>query len=165
MYFLVILGLIAVCILVEGAGMRFSVGWGAMLADFPSLLLLLLIVIPVLLASNLLKDFGNAFRLFLGKKGREGVAEKKKAVEALDVVMKALRDGGIFAVLLQFVSLCGVLKGFDAMRWQSNMVPLLMPLLYAYMLNLLFLPIRSRLNREIIDYMKNAEDEEDEGEE
>lgn len=160
MYLLVILGVMVVFVLVEGAWLGFPTGWGIMLLDFPSLLLLLLITIPVLLASGLGKDFVNAFRLFFGKKGKGGLTERKKAVEALNVFMKALRYGGIFVVLLQFVGLSNITEEFDVLVWLLNMAVMIIPLLYAYVLNLLLLPIRSRLNKEIIDYMKDTDEEE-----
>jgi len=158
MYLFVIIGLIAVFVFVEGAGMGFPAGWITMIWDVPSLLMLAFITLPVLLASGLGKDFLNAFRLFFGKKEYSRLAERKKAIEALDVAIKSLRAGGIITVLLQFIGICNVLKEFDILKWQANMAVLLLPLVYAYMLNLLLLPIKSRLSKEVIDYMNDVEE-------
>lgn len=155
MYLLVILGVILIFAFV---GMGFPNGWIVMFLDVPSMLVLLLITLPVLLASGLGKDFMNSFYLFFGKKGQRGLTERKRAVEALDVVIKALRYGGIFATLLQFAVLCNAFEEFDFQKWQASMAVLIIPLIYAYMLILLLLPIRGRLNKDIINYMKDADE-------
>ena len=158
MHLLVVVGVVAVFLFVEGMGQG-DPGWITMLLDSPSLIVLLFITISVLLSSGLLKDFSNAFRLFFGKKRQGETAEKKKAVEALDVVMKSLHYGAVFAILLQFTVLCNVMEP-DNNVWWFNMAVLFIPLLYAYILNLLLLPIRSRLNKEVIDYLTDVDDKE-----
>ena len=73
--------------------------------------------------------------------------------------MKAAINGGVLAVLLQFIGLCNVLKDFDALRWQTNMGVLLIPLAYGYVFNLLLLPIKGRLNKEMLDYILDTDEE------
>ena len=167
MYLLVIIGLIVVFVFTEGVFMGFPMGWIATIVDIPSLVILLLMTLPVLPASGLGKDFVNAFRLFFGKKGREGLAERKKAVEALDERERSLKEpllwkwffgiaGGIFAVLLQFIGLCNLKEEYDMIVWRLNLAVMIIPLVYAYMIKLLLLPIKSRLNKEMIDFMDDA---------
>jgi len=76
-----------------------SMGVGGLVyfIDMPSLIILLLICIPILLASNLWKDFNNAFRIVLGKGKERTLLEIKRAVEAVNLVMKTLLYGGFFA--------------------------------------------------------------------
>lgn len=162
MYLLLIVGLIVFFVV---AGMGFPGGWAIGLIDLTSLLMLLFISIPILLISGLGKDFLNAFRLFFGKKKQSGLVEKKKAVEAMDLMMKALIYSGIFIVIVQFVGLGFSLESFDREILVPNLMVLPIPLFYSLILDLLLLPIKGRLSKESIDHMEVIDEEEEKVEE
>lgn len=154
-YIAVIFSIVIFCFVV---GVGLPGGWETMLIDLPSLLLLLLVTFPILIMSGLGKDFINALHLFLGKQKKGSLAERKKAVEAVDLAMRALRNGGIFTVILQTVSYFAMASSLDTTKWYADLAALFIPLLYAYMFNLLLLPIRGRLNKEIIEYMSDEDE-------
>lgn len=156
MYLLLIVGLIVFFVV---AGMGFPGGWAIGLIDLTSLLMILFISIPILLVSGLGKDFLNAFRLFFGKKKQSGLAKKKKAVEAMDLMMKALLYSGIFTVIVQFIGM-GSMYPFDLEILLPNLIVLFIPLFYSFILDLLLLPIRGRLGKECIDHMEIIDEEE-----
>lgn len=152
MYVLLVIGLAIAVIMVEASA------WGlsnvTMLFDVPSLLLLMIIGISMLLAAGLGKDFLAAFRLALGKEGQAGLRERQRAVEAVELFMKSLRYGGVFGLVLQFISIYGLLE--DAAMWSVHLSVLLILPLYAYAINLLLLPVKSRLKLGMIEYMQEA---------
>ena len=77
-------------------------GWGNFwgMFDFPSLMMVALIGISTLAASGLWKDFLNAFRLAVGKRKNAGLLEWKRAKEAVELFMKAVKYGGFFIALI-----------------------------------------------------------------
>ena len=154
-YIAVILSIVIFCFMV---GVGLPGGWEIILMDFPSLLLLLLVTFPILIMSGLGKDFINAFRLFFGNQKKGIFAERKKAIEAVDLVMGTLQKGGIFTVILQTVGYFAMTSSLDAGKWHADLAVLFIPLLYAYMFNLLLLPIKGRINKEIIEYMLDEDE-------
>ncbi len=153
MYILSIIGLILVVLFVECSVWGLESGLG-MLIDFPSFLLLMIIGAAMLLAAGMGKDFLAAFRLALGREKQAGLRERKRAVEAVELFMKAMRHGSIFAALLQFVAIYSLME--DTTKWSIYLSVLLLTVLYAYAVNLLLLPVKSRLNLGIIEYMQET---------
>ena len=66
MYFISILAVVIASVILSFS-LTLSVSFKNFL-DFPSLLLILLLSIPILISSGLLRDFNNAFRIAIGKK-------------------------------------------------------------------------------------------------
>ncbi len=136
-------------------------GWGNfwVMFDFPSLMMVALIGISTLAASGLWKDFLNAFRLAVGKRKNAGLSEWKRAKEAVELFMKAVKYGGFFIALMEFVNLYNTPD--DPWIWRANLVVMSLVVLYAFGINVLLLPIRSRLSVNVIEYMQNGEEYED----
>lgn len=157
MYILSIIGLVLVVLFVECSmwGIENSL---AVLVDPPSLTLLLIIGAAMLLAAGLGKDFLAAFRLAFGRERQAGLRERKRAAEAVELFMKAMRYGSIFTVLLQFIAMHNLMK--DTAQWSIYLSVLFLAMLYAYIINLLLLPVKSRLNLGIIEYMQGPGAEE-----
>ncbi len=152
MYILSIIGLVLVVFFVECSmwGIENSL---AVLLDLPSLLLLLIIGAAMLLAAGLGKDFLAAFRLTLGREKQTGLRERKRAAEAVELFMRAMRQGSIFAALIQFVAMHSLME--DTAQWSIYLSVLFLVVLYACVINLLLLPVKSRLNLGIIEYMQD----------
>ena len=92
-------------LIVSLAGLM-SGGINIAVLDIPSLLMILLIGASVLIASGLWKDFVNAFRFTMGKGKKAGLSERKRAREAVELLMKAVRYGGAFIALMNFANAC-----------------------------------------------------------
>ena len=85
-----------------------------------------------LIASGLWKDFVNAFRFTMGKGKKAGLSERKRAREAVELLMKAVRYGGAFIALMNFANIYNTPD--DPWVWRANLVvisliPALCPLL------------------------------------
>ncbi len=163
MYWLCFIG--TMILIVSLAGLM-SGGINIAVLDIPSLLMILLIGASVLIASGLWKDFVNAFRFTMGKEKKAGLSERKRAREAVELLMKAVRYGGVFIALMNFANIYNTPD--DPWVWRANLVVISLTLLYAYAVNVLLLPVRSRLNVGIIEYMQTGDDgekKEDEKEE
>lgn len=133
-----------------------SGGMNIAVLDVPSLALVLLIGAGALTASGLWKDFLNAFRLTMGKNKKVGLSEWKRAKEAMELLMKAVRYGGVFIALMNFTNIYHIPD--DPWVWRANLVVMSLTLLYAYAVNVLLLPVRSRLNVGIIEYMQGGDE-------
>ena len=66
------------------------------LLDFPSMVILLIVIIPSLIQTGLLKDFNNSFRLIIGKKSNGTFREIKRAITAIQLVRKSAMKTAIF---------------------------------------------------------------------
>lgn len=163
MYVLIVIGLLVVVMLVEISVWNLGSSL-TMLIDAPSLVLLMIIGVSMLLAAGLGKDFLAAFRLALGKeKQAVGLRERKRAVEAVELFMKTMRYGGVFSVILQLIAISSLMK--DVAMWGIYLSVIFVALVYAYAVNLLLLPVKSRLNLGIIEYVQGVESEDDGGKE
>ncbi len=163
MYMMIAIGLAIVIFMV--AAIFWGLGDITMLFDTPSLLLLLIIGISVLLASGLGKDFLAAFSIALGRQKRAGLRERKRAAEAVELFAEAVRYGSVFGIVLQFICFHNII-GEDG-KWLIHLSVLFLLPLYAYAMNLLLLPIKSRLQLGIIECMQQPEKDSgaDDGEE
>lgn len=129
--------------------------------DLPSLLLPVLICIPILFSCGLHKDFLAAFRLAAPKHTETGLAQKKRSMEAVLLVMKTmLITGGIVSVY----SLILVLAEQSRMQMPSQGMVLamvsvgLISLFYALLIVLFLLPLHERLKIRILEHTNTAED-------
>ena len=106
----------------------------------PASLIMLLVTLPVLLSSGLLRDFNNAFRLSIKRTAPCSKIELLRAIEAVTLTIKALWTAGIVDTLL------GLIFAFTSDEFICAYVGIAMiSLLYAAFLNILLLPMRSRL--------------------
>lgn len=138
---------IGICIL-EGM----SLTW---LLDIPSLLIILLITIPILFSTGMLKDFNNAFAFVLGRKKTESLKQLKRSVEAVTLAIKTLLLSGFFTAFVQLVVI------LDSLSDKSKLGPMLavsiLVIVYASGLSLLLMPLRSKLKIQIVEYLSEEE--------
>lgn len=151
-----VIAVFAVVMLIWVIGAIMAGGPGGFLftLDLPSLAMILVVGVSVLAVAGFRKDFGNAFRLTMKKGKQAGLIEWKRAKEAVELFMTTVRYGGIFISLLQFVSVALYNMREESPIWWSNLAVVVLTPLYAYAVNLLLLPIRSRINVNIIEYMQ-----------
>lgn len=151
MYFISILAIILVSII-----LTFSVSIESFM-DFPSLLLVLLLSIPILISSGLLKDFNNAFLIALGKKKNGSLTEIKRALEAVNMMIRTFLCSGLFLFLTAMIT---VLHRMDTPESLGPSISVsLLCFIYGTALALLLLPVKSILQVRIIEFMPASEDE------
>lgn len=139
MYLLSILLLMLLCI---GYSIVISNGNIFYYLDPASLLLVLLFVLPILLSAGLLKDFNNAFRLSVSLKKACARVDLLRAVESVNLAIKALWASGIFHSTFGIIHTLANTEGELLARTASVA---LITLLYAAFFVIMLLPLRSRL--------------------
>lgn len=150
--FMVILGfLLSVFLLTTPAS------WGMRIAyflDFPCLLAILLIAVPILLAAGFGRDFLRAFRM-AGNRGKEwSITEIKRSVEAVGLFMKAFLGAGVISACVGIFVLMHRLSDPAAIGPYLSVA--LLGILYGLTGWLLMLPIRYRLKARELEYMQEA---------
>lgn len=128
--------------------------------DIPSLLLILLLVIPILISAGLIKDFRLSFKRAFLERMSVTRAELKRSMEAVMLAVRANWTAGIFCFL---ISSC-LIWGLDMEEiggnleqyihiFLANVAVAVLPLFYAAVLNLILLAVYGRLKKRCIDYM------------
>ena len=125
------------------------------LIDFPSLILLLIICIPFLVSSGLIKDFNNAFRIALSRKKNVSLNELKRAIEALTLTIKTLLGSGFLIFLMSMLIILHTLDTPESLGPKLSVA--LIAFIYACVFALPLLPLRSILKLRIIEYMSEPE--------
>ncbi len=151
MYFISILAIIAVTLIASGSSNPEAI------IDAPSLVIVLLICIPMLISSGLLKDFNNAFRIALNRKKESGLTEIKRAIEAISLTIHTLFYSAFF---LFAISLIAILKNLsDPAMLGPSLAVAFLTCIYSLALALVLLPIKSILTVRTIEFMQQPEGE------
>lgn len=120
--------------------------------DLPTIILMLVVIIPMLISTGLFKDFNNGLRLGITKKMPQTVTEIKRAIEAVKLVMTASLVTGIF------ISIAGMIIVFvnvgDMAVLLPNVSVALIGVIYGIIIYLLLLPFRTILNLKLINYIQ-----------
>jgi flagellar motor component MotA len=111
--------------------------------DIPSLLIILLITIPMLLASGLFPDLRRAFRAIMDKKVSYSSLELQKSLEAVKLTVRLIVFSGIFGSLTGLINVLKYLS--DPQALGPNLSVLLICTVYALFGSFLFMPISARL--------------------
>lgn len=122
--------------------------------DIPSMIILLLLVIPVLISAGMLRDFCASFKRAFSAQIICTRAELQRSMEAVKLARKSNYTAGIFGFLISFVFVC---KGYDpagAYVFWMNMAVAVIPVIYAMALDLIFLAVYGRLKKRYMDFMQ-----------
>lgn len=115
----------------------------AIVIDFPSLIVILGITVPVLLLSGLFKDFVKSFRLLTLSENPFSKIELKKMQASIKLTIKLLGFSGILAA---FVGVIASLNGFTDMAFLfSNLAISLIAPLYSVLFIIILLPIEAKI--------------------
>ncbi len=126
--------------------------------DGPSLLILILIIIPTLIQTGLLKDFNNSFRLAMGRKNEASFKEIKRAIEALKLVRMVSMYTAIFTFCISIVIIIiQIDKINDPKIFLLNVSIAMIILIYAMLLNIIFLPMEKQLEVRLIEFDRETE--------
>ena len=145
MYILFIVLMIVFCVI---TGQSFSYQY---YIDPISLIILLLVGIPVLISTGLMKDFNNAFKLGLSKKKEGTIRDVKRAMEAVALFQKVIITTGIVAFLMSVVLILVQKPVYDKLM-PSMAVAVLAPL-YASDIALILQPIEVSLKLKLQDML------------
>jgi len=151
MYFISIIAFILVT-----AVLSYSVSIQSFL-DLPSILLVLLLGIPILISSGLFKDFNNAFRIVLSKKKNSSLIEIKRALEAINMMIRAFLCIGLFLFLVSMIVVLHMIATPTSLG--PAMAVSLLCFIYGTAMALLLLPIKAILQVRIIEFMPEQENE------
>ncbi len=146
MYFLSLFGVIFTTWLIS----FFADGRWDRMVDFMSLVVLLLLVIPILISSGLHKDFSNAFRFSIGKKKPDKLLELKRAREAVNLIAAS-----VFIAMVQMIQILYTLDNLSSLG--PNIAVMLVSIMYGMCFVLLLLPIQSKLNVRIQEFISGQE--------
>lgn len=119
--------------------------------DSASILFLLVLVIPLMLSSGLLKDLNNAIRLVFGKRKAASLLELKRAKLAVDMLIRVSFCSSILVTMMEMVAILHTMS--DAANLGPMISVTILTILYAAVIALLFLPIGAQLAQRILEYM------------
>ncbi len=131
--------------------------------DIVSMLIVIIIFISMMVASGLLKDFNNAFRLTIGKKNAKSILELNSLVNLCIIKWKRAKEAVKFAGKLFIMSgflgtLMGIIMvGYSCSTIKSimiNMSVALLTMFYGLVLYILLLPIQLRIEIKISEFMQ-----------
>lgn len=121
--------------------------------DFPSLLVILGVTVPILLASGVLQDLGRGFRLMAVRENPFSLFELKRVRQACHLTLRVLPLAGVLGTLVGLVGLLTQLD--DPTKIGPAIAMSLLTFLYAVVLLFVILPIRAKTNI-LIDTMEEA---------
>lgn len=151
MYILTILSIVvstAIVLLFSPGGM----GNFARFIDFYSILLLLIIVFPILLSSNLLKDFNNAFKIAFGKNSPQTLVKLRRSIEAVKLVEKTVLLASFFVFIATcIIILCGL---DDLAQLGPYFSVAMLSCLYGVIVVILLLPIETKVKIKLIEFIQ-----------
>jgi len=141
------IGLLVVIVL---AGWIFAGNGGLMVVlDIPSILLLLGLVLSLLAASGLMKDFLRVFRVVKGKTSVFTRTELEKSLLAVRLTMKLLLGSGVFGTMTGAIFIFAQVSEISSMPKALSVSGII--LLYAILLWLILLPLQSHLESRLLE--------------
>lgn len=119
--------------------------------DFPSLIIILALTVPILFKGGIWKDFVRAWKL-LRKSYACHLSEIRRSLDVVEMMQKQVMYAGIISFLLSIVHVMGILS--DLASLGPNLAVAILTLLYAVIFEMLLLPLQMEARRRIIDYME-----------
>lgn len=121
------------------------------LLDFPSLIIILALTVPVLLRGGIWKDFVRAWKL-LHKNYTCHLSEIRRSLDVVEMLQKQMIYAGIISMLLSLIHILGALS--DLASLGPNLAVAILTMLYAVIFEMLLLPLQMEARRRIMDYME-----------
>lgn len=124
--------------------------------DFPTLLCMLILILPVLLKKGLAKDFLRAFRL-LKEKYACSFSELRHALDVVEMMQKQILCAGC---IVSFQGIYATLRNLaDLAALGPNIAISLLAVFYTAIFELLLLPLQIEAKRRMVDYMEQETEE------
>ena len=121
--------------------------------DLPSLLLILLVLVPGLIIMGEWKDFIKSFSVGIR---RYSLLELKNIIGALEAAQKLTAYGALFGILISGILIIGIVD--TPSKIGPNLAVCLLPGLYALIIEFLLLPLRLNAERKMNDEMDFEDD-------
>ena len=130
-----------------GGDRTFSFDW---FIDFPTILIMLIFIVPVLMRGGMWKDFKRAFKL-LKKDFTCHLSELRRTKDVLEMIQKQIWYAGILTMM---VSVMYVMVNIsDPSLLGPNIAVVVLTMFYAVILEMLLLPMVLEVKGRIINYM------------
>lgn len=121
------------------------------LLDFPSLVGLLILTLPILLRNGMWKDVVRGFKLL--RKGYTcSLADLKRTLDVVELLQKQILYAAAILTTFSMIIVLGFLSAPETMG--VNTAVALITVLYAAIFEMLLLPMHVEVKRRIIDYME-----------
>ena len=143
-------------------GRGYEEGWApafTALLDFPSLIIILVLIVPVLLRNGVWQDFKRAWKL-LKKDYSCHLSELRRTLDVVEMIQKQLIYAGIISMLMSIITVLRCLS--DLASLGPNLAVAILTMFYAVIFEMLLLPLQLEVKRRIIDYMEEDTDAESE---
>lgn len=130
-----------------GGDKTFSFNW---FIDFPTLLVMLIFVVPVLMRGGVWRDFKRAFKL-LKKDFTCRLSELRRTKDVLEMIQKQVWYAGILTMMVSVMYVMANIS--DLSMLGPNIAVVVLTLFYAVIFEMLLLPLALEVKRRIINYM------------
>lgn len=130
-----------------GGDKTFALGW---FVDFPTLLIMIIFVVPVLMRGGLWKDFKRAFKL-LKKDCACRLSELRRTGDVLEMLQKQIWYAGILTMMVSIIYV--MINISDPSLLGPNIAVSVLTLFYTVIFEMLLLPLQLEVKRRIINYM------------
>lgn len=131
-----------------GGDRTFSFTW---FIDFPTILIMLIFIVPVLMRGGIWRDFKRAFKL-LKKDFTCHLSELRRTKDVLEMIQKQIWYAGILTMM---VSVMYVMVNIsDPSLLGPNIAVVVLTMFYAVILEMLLLPLVLEVKGRIINYME-----------
>lgn len=130
-----------------GGDRTFALSW---FIDFPTLLVMVIFVVPVLMRGGMWKDFKRAFQL-LKKSYDCRLSELRRTKDVLEMIQKQIWYAGILTMMVSIMYI--MVNISDPSLLGPNIAISILTLFYTVVLEMLLLPLQLEVKRRIINYM------------
>ncbi len=153
MYILAIIGVIFSVLLLH---VTTELGFSNMLVyyDVVSMLQMVVLIVPILAAAGLIKDFNTALKLALGKKKADSLLQLKRAKEAVKLTGNICVASGALGTCCGFIQVFYMYRDASMASLLAGLGVAILTLFYSLIIYLLLLPIKSKIEIKILEYMQ-----------
>lgn len=130
-----------------GGDRTFSFNW---FIDFPTLLVMIIFVVPVLMRGGVWRDFKRAFKL-LRKDYTCRLSELRRTKDVLEMIQKQVWYAGILTMMVSVMYVMANIS--DPAMLGPNIAVVVLTLFYAVIFEMLLLPLVLEVKGRIINYM------------
>lgn len=130
-----------------GGDRTFSFNW---FIDFPTLLVMIIFVVPVLMRGGVWRDFKRAFKL-LRKDYTCRLSELRRTKDVLEMIQKQVWYAGILTMVVSVMYVMANIS--DPAMLGPNIAVVVLTLFYAVIFEMLLLPLVLEVKGRIINYM------------
>lgn len=117
--------------------------------DLVSIALMLLLTIPMFIASGMVKDFTKALRFMFNSKIEYERNDYRKMLEAVTLLIKLNICAGLFTMVAGFVTILGTLS--DMASLGPRIMTTITAIFYSLFICLILFPIQSKIKSKLIE--------------